>query len=97
MFFFLLVPEATPERVTSGKRKCGHVLKNVQDLGYPLCRLCGEGGRGGGAVGSEVFITLKLVGLPVVIALSDFCCEIIAQQRSPELFCRSALEGCFFP
>lgn len=37
------------------------------------------------------------VGLPVVFALPDFCCEIIAQQRSPELFCRSALEGCFFP
>lgn len=61
MFFFLLVPEAIPERVTSGKRKCGHVLKDVQDLGHPLCRLCGEGGRGGGAVGSEVFITPKLL------------------------------------
>lgn len=63
MFFFLLVPEATPERVTSGKRKRGHVLKDVQDLGYPLCRLCGEGGRGRGAVGSEVFITPKLAYL----------------------------------
>lgn len=63
MFFFLLVPEATPERVTSGKKKRGHVLKDVQDLGYLLCRLCGEGGRGRGAVGSEVFITPKLAYL----------------------------------
>lgn len=59
----MFVQEATPERVISDKMKCGHVLKGVQDFGHLLCRLCGEGGRGEGAVGSEVFITPKLAFL----------------------------------
>lgn len=63
IFFFLFVPKATPERVISGKMKCGHVLKDVQDFGHPLCMLCEEGSRGGGAVGSEVFITPNLASL----------------------------------
>lgn len=35
--------------------------------------------------------------LLVVFTLPDFCCEVIAQHRSPELFCRSALDASFFP
>lgn len=35
--------------------------------------------------------------LPCSFYSPDLCWEITAQHRSPELFCRSTLEACFFP
>lgn len=61
MFFFLFVPEATPERVTWGKRKCAHGAEGC--AGFRALTLWG-----GGDVGSGVFITPKLIYLQFLLS-----------------------------
>lgn len=76
--------------------KCGRVLKDVQDFGHPLSAAC-VGNRAEEGVLWDLRCSSPQTWLPCTFYSPDLCWEIIAQHRSPELFCRSALEACFFP
>lgn len=70
---------------------------------WRVCRILGtySAGSVGKGVEERVLWALRCSSPQSWLSCSfyspDLCWEITAQHRSPELFCRSALEACFFP